>query len=108
MASLKTKLQQLTKLQCALFETSYNPTSARTGAKYLRARLRGPAMVRYYPQRIPIQLVRAVAWDMNIVDSREEQRVDDVVDLKKRGKGAPKKKKEKAEEKGKKGGGKKK
>ncbi|KZO90411.1 hypothetical protein CALVIDRAFT_468223, partial [Calocera viscosa TUFC12733] len=73
------------------------PSSASTGPKYLRARLRGPAMVRYYPQRIPIQLVRAVAWNMNIVDSREVQRVHDVADLKKRGKGAPKKKKEKGQ-----------
>ncbi|KAL6297911.1 hypothetical protein BKA93DRAFT_754550 [Sparassis latifolia] len=34
------RLAALTRLQCAIFQTSYNPPSVLTGAKYLRASLR--------------------------------------------------------------------
>lgn len=105
MASFATKLRQLTQLRCAVFESSYNPDSLRTGAKYLRARLRGPSMMRYYPQNIPIKLVKRLAWDMNIMNPDEEQRLEDVEALKRRGKGAPKKKKSKVVEVKRGGGG---
>jgi hypothetical protein len=34
-------------LQSQIFQTSHNPQNIRTGAKYLRKRLRGPAMIQY-------------------------------------------------------------
>lgn len=46
------RLQALTKLRSEVFGTTYNPESLRTGSKVLKARLRGPAMLRYYGQRI--------------------------------------------------------
>ncbi|KAJ7918736.1 hypothetical protein B0H13DRAFT_1869097 [Mycena leptocephala] len=40
--ALTSKLKAVTRLRCEIFQTSYNPQNLRTGAKYLRARLRGP------------------------------------------------------------------
>lgn len=45
------RLQQLAKLRCDVLGTVYNPHSLRTGSKVLKARLRGPAMLRYYGER---------------------------------------------------------
>ncbi|KAF8650033.1 hypothetical protein AX16_005450 [Volvariella volvacea WC 439] len=91
------RLAALTKLRCSIFQTSYNPTGIRTGAKYLRARLRGPSMVRYYPQEINLSKIARMYPELEIVDEVEEQRLQDVEDKKKRGKGAPKKAKTKAD-----------
>ncbi|KAH9017664.1 hypothetical protein EDB84DRAFT_680629 [Lactarius hengduanensis] len=44
------RLAALARLRSVIFQTSYNPTSQRTGAKYLKRRLRGPSMMDYYPQ----------------------------------------------------------
>lgn len=88
------RLAALKQLQCAIFQTSYNPTSVRTGAKYLRARLRGPSMVQYYPKIVSLaKLARDPRRDF--INVEEEQRLRDVEDKKKRGKGAPKKAKSK-------------
>lgn len=88
------RLAALKQLQCSIFQTSYNPASIRTGAKYLRARLRGPSMVQYYPTEISIaRLARNPR--RGIVNLDEEQRLRDVEDKKKRGKGAPRKAKTK-------------
>src|SRR5882757_5023404 len=91
------RLAALTKTRCSIFQTAYNPTSARTGAKYLRARLRGPSMVKYYPAEANIaQIIRQ--WpELEMRNYAEEERLQDVEDKKKRGKGAPKKAKEKGE-----------
>ncbi|KAG6916904.1 hypothetical protein DXG01_004737 [Tephrocybe rancida] len=96
-AVLPSRLKTLTRLRCAVFQTSYNPTSARTGAKYLRARLRGPSMVNYYPPVINISQLARQYPELELVDEDEEQRFQDVEDRKKRGKGAPKKAKTKAD-----------
>ncbi|WVO17167.1 hypothetical protein L204_104859 [Cryptococcus depauperatus] len=40
----------LSSLRSPIFQTLSNPSSARMGTKYLRRRLRGPAVVSYYPQ----------------------------------------------------------
>ncbi|KAL0947727.1 hypothetical protein HGRIS_013810 [Hohenbuehelia grisea] len=85
------RLAALTQLRCAVFQTSYNPTSARTGAKYLRARLRGPAMNSYYPQTLDLSQIAREFPELDIVNPDEEQRFQDVEDKKKRGKGKPKK-----------------
>ena len=85
------RLAALTRLRSVVFQTSYNPTSTRTGAKYLKRRLRGPAMVDYYPQQLSISLLNKQFEGLNLIDEDEEQRLQDVADKKKRGKGAPKK-----------------
>ncbi|KJA21551.1 hypothetical protein HYPSUDRAFT_140495 [Hypholoma sublateritium FD-334 SS-4] len=85
------RLASLKQLRCSIFQTSYNPQSLRTGAKYLRRRLRGPSMVGYYPESFDIpQIMRQNKW-LEMVDEDEEERLMDIVDRKKRGKGTPKK-----------------
>ena len=99
------RLLELQKLQCDIFQTSFNPTAARTGAKYLRARLRGPSMIEYYPPTLSISRVndmiakeRDLFMELDegrepifLADEAEEQRLADVASLKARGKGKPKK-----------------
>jgi small subunit ribosomal protein S33 len=97
-APTASRLGALKALQCALFQTAYNPTSARTGAKYLRARLRGPALVRYYPKTLRLADLRKTKLGAEfLADEGEEQRIQDVEDKKARGKGPPPKTKEKGE-----------
>ncbi|KAI5117407.1 hypothetical protein M0805_004629 [Coniferiporia weirii] len=92
-------LTALKRLRCSIFQTTYNPNSLRTGAKYLRARLRGPSLVEYYPPREEMsigQLNKAYpGW--NLVDIHEVRRNIDIQEHKDRGKGAPKKAKTKAD-----------
>lgn len=85
------RLAALTRLRCSIFATAYNPTSQRTGAKYLRARLRGPSMMNYYPRVLKISDIKKQFPELELVDEDEEQRRVDIVALKARGKGAPKK-----------------
>lgn len=89
------RLAALTQLRCSVFQTSYNPTSVRTGAKYLKARLRGPSMIKYYPPTLSISQMIRKSPEMGLVDLGEQQRLKDVEDKKARGKGAPKKAKTK-------------
>ncbi|TFK35500.1 mitochondrial ribosomal subunit S27-domain-containing protein [Crucibulum laeve] len=91
------RLASIVKQRCSIFQTAYNPTNARTGAKYLRARLRGPSMVRYYPQTINISQIARQYPELEICDESEAERFEDVTEKKKRGKGAPKKAKTKAD-----------
>lgn len=96
MASIApSRLAALIKTRCTVFQTSYNPTSARTGAKYLRARLRGPSMMNYYPPTLSFASIIREFPEMELVDVAEQQRLQDIEDRKKRGKGAPKKAKSK-------------
>ncbi|KAF9041193.1 mitochondrial ribosomal subunit S27-domain-containing protein, partial [Panaeolus papilionaceus] len=90
------RLTALTKLRCSIFQTSYNPHNLRTGAKYLRARLRGPSMVAYYPTEFNIPKIIRQYPELEMVNEDEEERLQDVIDRKKRGKGAPKKAKTKS------------
>lgn len=102
----RARLLEVEKLHCDIFQTSFNPTSVRTGAKYLRGRLRGPSMVDYYPPVLSIpRLNNIIARDAKLfkeldpaglepvyfADEAEEQRLADVASLKARGKGKPKK-----------------
>ncbi|KAF9053903.1 hypothetical protein BDZ89DRAFT_1056461 [Hymenopellis radicata] len=96
------RLTALKKLQCGIFQTTYNPHNVRTGAKYLRARLRGPSMMAYYPPTINIAKIMRQYPELEIVNEPEVTRLQDVADKKRRGKGAPKKKKEKVKDKKKK------
>jgi len=89
------RLAILKQLQSRIFQTSYNPKSTRTGAKYLRARLRGPSMLAYYPESFNIAQITRQYPELEIVNEDEEERLQDVLDRKKRGKGPPKKAKSK-------------
>jgi len=91
------RLAALTRLRSFIFQTSYNPTSQRTGAKYLKRRLRGPSMMDYYPQQLSFSALNKEFEGLNLIDEDEEQRLQDVADKKKRGKGAPKKAKSAAD-----------
>jgi small subunit ribosomal protein S33 len=85
------RLAALTRLRCNIFQTSYNPTSIRTGAKYLRRRLIGPSLLKYYPEELDIAQALREFRELKILNEAEEQRLMDVEDRKARGKGAPKK-----------------
>ncbi|KAF9530048.1 mitochondrial ribosomal subunit S27-domain-containing protein [Crepidotus variabilis] len=91
------RLATLKQLQCNIFQTSYNPQSLRTGAKYFRARLRGPSMMAYYPKTFDIAQITRQYRDLEIVNEDEEERFQDVLERKRRGKGAPKKAKSAAD-----------
>lgn len=54
----------LSSLRSPIFHTAHNPTSARTGLKYLKRQLRGPAMVAYYPKFPSLATLNAqVPWN---------------------------------------------
>jgi small subunit ribosomal protein S33 len=89
------RVASLTKLRCAIFQTSFNPSSTRTGAKYLKRRLQGPSMVAYYPEDFNIKTIAKAYPELEIVDDDEEDRLLNVADRKRKGKGAPKKAKTK-------------
>jgi small subunit ribosomal protein S33 len=59
----------------SIFQTQWKPTNERTGLKYLQAPLRGPAMVKYYPPRMPkISTLNAKIPELGAIDFLEEQR----------------------------------
>lgn len=87
----RSRLLALTRLRCNIFSTLYNPTAARTGAKYLRARLKGPSLVQYYPQDLSFRQINDEFPELKLINFDEEQRVHDVAERRARGKGAPRK-----------------
>jgi small subunit ribosomal protein S33 len=52
-----TAIRALQLVQSQIYQTSYNPDRVRTGAKYLRKRLRGPSMVAYLPPKINLRKI---------------------------------------------------
>ncbi|KAK6000087.1 hypothetical protein QM012_004075 [Aureobasidium pullulans] len=100
MAVARTLALRLMETQCAIFNTTYNPSALRTGNSVLRQRLRGPAMAAYYPRRVArfADLQKAYSG-FETYDDFEEDRVEHVQISKSRGKGAPKKKRTAAESK---------
>lgn len=97
LGALPSRLAALTRLRCQVFQTSYNPTSMRTGAKYLKRRLRGPSMLEYYPERPDIAALIRQFPDEGLRNTAEETRLQDIIDKKARGKGTPKKAKTKGQ-----------
>lgn len=97
LGALPSRLAALTRLRCQVFQTSYNPTSMRTGAKYLKRRLRGPSMLEYYPEQPDIAALIRQFPDEGLRNTAEETRLQDIIDKKARGKGTPKKAKTKGE-----------
>jgi hypothetical protein len=89
------RLATLNQVRATLFQTAFNPTNVRTGAKYLRRRLRGPAMVAYYPPKLDLADIVKRYPSLEMVNEDEQTRFEDIEFKKKRGKGAPKKAKSK-------------
>lgn len=83
------RMMALKQLQCSIFSTTFNPTSARTGAKYLKGRLRGPSMIEYYPKQVSFKDINRMYPELELVDEDEETRVLDLMARKARGKGPP-------------------
>ncbi|EIM82328.1 uncharacterized protein STEHIDRAFT_124492 [Stereum hirsutum FP-91666 SS1] len=97
LGALPSRLAALTRLRSQVFQTSYNPSSMRTGAKYLKRRLRGPSMLEYYPEQPDIAALIRQFPDEGLRNTAEETRLQDIIDKKARGKGTPKKAKTKAD-----------
>ncbi|KAF2404817.1 hypothetical protein EJ06DRAFT_579368 [Trichodelitschia bisporula] len=92
MAVPRSRILDLMRAQCRIFNTTFNPTGQRQGGKVLRQRLRGPAIVDYYPPRVRVvqELKRAYpTWEFE--DEEEDDRLESIKMRKQRGKGAPKK-----------------
>jgi len=87
-------LFSLLQTRAQIFQTAFNPTSIRTGAKYLRRRVRGPSMLAYYPPKLDIPKAIRMFPDLELVDDDEQTRLEDIEYRRKRGKGPPKKQKE--------------
>ncbi|KAH8907209.1 hypothetical protein BR93DRAFT_928082 [Coniochaeta sp. PMI_546] len=92
----RTRILDLMKVRCQIFSTTFNPEGIRTGNKILRQRLKGPALGSYYPRKMSTvqDMIKEFAPYELVVDNEEEDdRLEHIVGLKQRGKGAPKKKK---------------
>ncbi|KAL8413788.1 hypothetical protein RB594_005143 [Gaeumannomyces avenae] len=91
----RARLLDLLQARCQIFATTFNPEGVRTGNKVLRQRLRGPALVDYYPRRlVTFNDIRKEFGNEFVMENEpEKERLRQVEALKTRGKGAPKKKK---------------
>lgn len=80
------RLRSLAKASCQIFSTTFNPTASRNGNKILRQRLRGPALLNYYPEeKITLQRVIRAFPELHLIDEAEQIRLADV-DARKRSK----------------------
>lgn len=69
------RIAALTELRATVFGTTYNPLSLRTGSKILKARLRGPSMLRYYGERMSgVAALNAQVPGLALRDVAEETR----------------------------------
>lgn len=50
--------EALQLLRCQVFQTTYNPSAVRTGAKYLKKRLRGQAMIDYVTPSVALDVAQ--------------------------------------------------
>ncbi|KAI5299642.1 hypothetical protein KEM55_001911 [Ascosphaera atra] len=91
----KQLLQALHKVQCRIFEHTFNPEGKRLGNKVLRQRLRGPALAAYYPRKtVSFRDLQDIYKPIGLETVHEEEaaRLAKVEFAKSRGKGAPTKK----------------
>ncbi|CAK7238911.1 MAG: hypothetical protein STHCBS139747_000332 [Sporothrix thermara] len=89
----RARLLDLMKVQCKVFQTTFNPEGIRMGNKVLRQRLRGPALASYYPRKLVTikDLQREFNTDYTIINEEEEDRLEHLAGLRARGKGNAKK-----------------
>ncbi|CDR39207.1 CYFA0S03e00848g1_1 [Cyberlindnera fabianii] len=92
----KARLLQLAQVQAKIFNQVFNPTGERTGAKYLKQKLKGDVIKSYYgpTEFITTKQLNAKFPMYKFVDPEEEYRLDILASRKRRGKGAPAKKRE--------------
>ncbi|EME43582.1 hypothetical protein DOTSEDRAFT_72824 [Dothistroma septosporum NZE10] len=90
----RSRILDLLKTQCRIFNTTFNPTNAKLGNTVLRQRLRGPSLAAYYPRRVATFTdLKRLYPGKELYDDFEEDRLEHIQIAKSRGKGAPKKKK---------------
>ncbi|KAE9978291.1 hypothetical protein BLS_009473 [Venturia inaequalis] len=100
MAVARSRILDLIRTQCSVFNTTFNPERLRLGNKILRQRLKGPQMALYYPPRTNnIAELRKAYPELEFEDEKEEERLESIKLKKARGKGAPKKRRSAAESK---------
>ncbi|KXS96303.1 hypothetical protein AC578_7479 [Pseudocercospora eumusae] len=100
MAVPRSRVLDLLRAQCRIFNTTFNPQNLRLGNKVLRQRLRGPSLAAYYPRRVATFKDLKALYPLRKIemyDDFEEDRLEHLQIAKSRGKGAPKKKKSAAE-----------
>ncbi|CDK24898.1 unnamed protein product [Kuraishia capsulata CBS 1993] len=94
----KKRLLEVKKLSSEIFNTTFNPSGLRTGAKILKKPLKGPLVKDYYGDpSFPSFFTMRKLWrfeDLELTNMEEEHRLGMIDQRKKRGKGAPKKKSE--------------
>ncbi|ANZ76519.1 BA75_04024T0 [Komagataella pastoris] len=100
------RLLELQKLSCEIFNTTFNPTNQRTGAKILRQPLKGTTVANYYgdPDFLKFKDVQKIYkfQEFGLINEEEEYRLMVNASRRRRGKGAPPKKKEASSSDGKK------
>ncbi|KAF2750405.1 hypothetical protein M011DRAFT_465163 [Sporormia fimetaria CBS 119925] len=100
MAVPRARILDLMKVQCRVFNTTFNPNRQRLGTRILHERLKGEAVASYYPPRIgTIKQLQALYPEYQILDEKEEDRLEHLTIARSRGKENPKKKRTAAESK---------
>ncbi|KAF2253946.1 hypothetical protein BU26DRAFT_561208 [Trematosphaeria pertusa] len=100
MAVPRQRILDLMKVQCRVFNTTYNPERLRLGSRILHQRLKGPSVASYYPPRIgAISQLRKLYPKFEIIDEEEEDWIEHLNMARSRGKAPPKKKRTAAESK---------
>ncbi|KAH8724785.1 mitochondrial ribosomal subunit S27-domain-containing protein [Phaeosphaeriaceae sp. PMI808] len=100
MAVPRQRILDLMRVQCSVFNTTYNPQRLRLGSRILHQRLKGPQVASYYPPRIgTISQLRSLYPKNEILDEEEEDWLEHLNVARSRGKGTPKKKRTAAESK---------
>ncbi|KAF2680252.1 mitochondrial ribosomal protein-like protein of the small subunit [Lentithecium fluviatile CBS 122367] len=100
MAVPRSRVLDLMRVQCRVFNTTYNPERIRVGSRILHQRLKGPSVASYYPPRIgTVKHLRKLYPEFEVMDDAEEDWLEHLNVAKSRGKGAPKKKRTAAESK---------
>ncbi|OCL04691.1 hypothetical protein AOQ84DRAFT_399958 [Glonium stellatum] len=93
MAVPRSRVLDLLKVQCRVFNATFNPDRLRLGTKILHQRLRGPSVAAYYPPRVgTVQDLRKLYPEWDVPDDAEDDWLEHLQIAKTRGKGPPKKK----------------
>ncbi|KAL1958330.1 hypothetical protein VTO42DRAFT_4647 [Malbranchea cinnamomea] len=105
MAVPRSRILDLMRVQCRIFQQNFNPEGLRLGNKVLRQRLRGPVLASWYPRKtVSFRDLQDAykPYDLITWDEQEEDRLEAIQIAKIRGKGPPKKKRTKADSRGRK------
>ncbi|KAF2181858.1 cora-domain-containing protein [Zopfia rhizophila CBS 207.26] len=93
MAVPRSRVLDLMKVQCHIFNTTFNPNRLRLGTKILHERLKGPSVASYYPPRIgTVKQLRRLYPEYEIWDDKEQDWLEHMQIARSRGKAPPKKK----------------